>query len=72
MVGEAEKQYQIAQLTLENKTAYIQLIDKPLLPLKPTNKGVLYYFIIGGCLGVILSSVFIVLRKLYRSIMSIE
>lgn len=70
MVGEAEKQFQIAQLTLENKTAYIQLIDKPLLPLKPVNKGALYYFLVGGFIGGLLSCVYVILRKMYNSIMS--
>jgi len=70
MIVEAEKQIQIASLTLENKSEYIQLIDKPLLPLKPVNKGSLYYFLLGGLIGGLFSVIYVFLRKMYREIMS--
>lgn len=70
MVGEIEKQYQISSLALENKTAYIQLIDKPIAPLKPVNKGALFYFLLGGFLGGVLSILFLLAKKAYRDIMA--
>jgi len=70
MLGEAEKQYQIAQLTMERQSEYVQVIDRPLLPLKPVNKGKLYYFLLGGLLGGLLSSAYVVFRKMYSDIMS--
>lgn len=70
MVGEVEKQYQIASLTLENKTAYIQLIDKPIAPLKPANKGAFFYLLLGGLLGGLLSVGFLIAKKTYRDIMA--
>lgn len=69
MLGEAEKQKQFAELTLENETPYIQAIDKPILPLKPVNKSSFYYFLLGGLLGGILALSIIFCRKLYRDIM---
>ena len=70
MVGEVEKQYQIASLTLENKTSYIQLIDKPIAPLKPANKGAFFYLLLGGLLGGILAIGFLIAKKTYRDIMA--
>jgi len=70
MLGEAEKQKQIAELTLGNKTPYIQLIDRPILPLRPVNKGKIYYFLLGGLIGGFLGVTVIVLRRLYRDIMA--
>ena len=69
MLGEVEKQYQIAELTKKRTSEYIQVIDRPLLPLKPVNKGKLYYFLLGGFLGGLLSIGFLILKKTYRDIM---
>lgn len=70
MLAEAEKQYQIAQLSLESKAAYIQIIDKPLPPLRPVNKGKVYYFLLGGLIGGILSVTYVIARKMLRDIMA--
>lgn len=70
MLAEVEKQYQITQLTLESKDAYIQAIDKPLLPLKPVNKGKLYYFLLGGFLGGLFSIAYVIIKKIYLDIMA--
>lgn len=70
MLAEAEKQYQIAQITRESRSDYIQLIDKPLLPLKPVNKGRIYYFLLGGFLGGLLSIAYLTLKKIYSDIMA--
>jgi len=70
MLGEAEKQLQIAHISLENKSAFIQLIDRPLLPLKPINKGRIYYFLLGGFLGGLFAIAFVVISTMYKEIMS--
>ncbi|MBT8231126.1 MAG: hypothetical protein HKO66_16290 [Saprospiraceae bacterium] len=70
MSGKAEEQLQLAQLTLENKTPYIQVIDYPLLPLKPINRSLLFYLILGGIIGVFLSTSYVIIKKYYKSIMS--
>jgi len=70
MLGEAEKQYQLAQFALENKSAFIQVIDEPMLPLRPVNKGKLYYFLLGGLLGGIFSVAYTILKKAYQDLMS--
>ncbi len=70
MLGEMEKQYQLAQITLQNKSAFIQVIDRPIPPLKPINKGALYYFLLGGFLGGVLSVGYIVIKKGYQEIMA--
>lgn len=70
MSGEAEKQLQIAALALDNKTPYIQVIDKPLKPIKPSNKSAIYFFLLGGILGCFLAALYILLQKVYKDIMN--
>lgn len=70
MLGEAEKQKQLAELTLGTSTPYIQIIDSPILPLKPVNKSRIFYFLFGGLLGGILAISYIIIRKVYSDIMS--
>ena len=69
MLGEVEKQYQIAQLSKETKSEYIQVIDRPLAPLKPVNKGKIYYFLLGGLLGGLIGVLYTFLRKVYHDVM---
>ena len=69
MLGEIEKQYQIAQLTMERSSEFIQVIDRPILPLKPINKGRIYFFLLGGFLGGLLSIAYLVLKKSYNDLM---
>ncbi len=66
MLAEVEKQYQLAQLAKQSNDAYIQLIDDPILPLKPVNKGRLYFFLLGGLIGGILSLSYLILQKIYK------
>jgi len=70
MLGEAEKQLQISQLALESNSAFIQVIDRPILPLRPVNKGKLYYFLLGGLLGGLFSCLYVVIKKMWRDIMT--
>ena len=70
MSGKAEEQLQLAQLSLENKTPFIQVIDKPLLPLKPTNNPPVILLILGCFVGGFLATSFVILKKFYLEIMS--
>ena len=70
MVGKAEEQLQLAALTLDNKTPYIQVIDKPIPPLKPMNKSVIYFLALGILVGGFLSTAYFVFRKILNEIMS--
>jgi uncharacterized protein involved in exopolysaccharide biosynthesis len=69
MLGEAEKQKQLTELTLGSSTPYIQDIDKPILPLKPVNKSKFFYFLLGGLIGGIIAIVIILSQKVYKDIM---
>lgn len=70
MSGKAEEQLQLAQLTLDNKTPYIQVIDYPLLPLKPTNRSIFFYLILGLFLGGFLGVSYVIIKKFYNDTMS--
>ncbi len=70
MTGEVEKQYQIASLALDNKTPYIQLIDMPLKPIRPSNQSRFYYLILGGLLGGLITISYHLLRKMITDIMN--
>ena len=69
MLAEAEKQLQISELSVKSNSAFIQAIDRPIPPLRPSNKGKFYFFLLGGLLGGILSVAFVIMRKIYRDIM---
>ena len=66
MLAEVEKQYQLAQIAKQSNDAYIQLIDDPILPLKPVNKGRIYYFLLGGLVGGFLSLTYLIFKKIYQ------
>ncbi|NNE27695.1 MAG: hypothetical protein HKN09_12695 [Saprospiraceae bacterium] len=70
MIGEAEKQVQIASIALENRTPFIQLIDAPIPPIKSSSKSVLYFAVLGFFAGVFTSLLFLFARKSYRDIMN--
>lgn len=70
LYAEAEKQKQIAELSLNSKTPYIQAIDKPIEPLRPVNKGRIYYFLLGGFIGGLLSCAYIIVKKMFGEIMA--
>ena len=69
MYGEAAKNKEMADFSLQNKTPYIQIIDAPILPLNGRKKSTLKYLIIGGLIGGFLSSAFFIFRKIIRDAM---
>ena len=70
MYSEIEKQYQLATISKERTSEYIRVIDRPLLPLRPVNKGRIYYFLLGGLLGGIMSVAYLFVKKTYKDIMA--
>lgn len=61
------KNFEIADFTLKNKTPFIQLIDKPFAPLRKVKVSKLRSLLMGGILGVILASLFVIIRKIYKT-----
>jgi len=72
IIGKAEEQLQIAKIALDNKTPYIQLIDSPLPPIKPDNKSLVYYILLGLILGCLIAMVFYGSVKLIMDILQQE
>ncbi len=66
MYAEAEKNLQVADLSLKNKTPYIQMIDEPLLPIAPKKPSIIQALIKGLLLGLCLGVVFVLLKKIVR------
>lgn len=64
------KNFEIADFSLKNKTPFIQLIDKPMAPLKGKRSSLLVNLIYGLAFGVTLSILFILGRKVYRETMT--
>ena len=70
MYGEAVKNLETANFTLQNKTPFFQIIDPPVSPLDPSARGFLRSTIIGFLLGGFFACLFFVLRKIYLDTMS--
>ncbi|HHH50131.1 MAG TPA: hypothetical protein ENK52_04050 [Saprospiraceae bacterium] len=70
--GEALKNQEIADFSLKSKTPFIQTIDTPIAPLKPSKTLMTYVknLIIGGFLGGFLAVGYILVRKIFRDAMS--
>ena len=72
MISKAEEQLQLAKIALDNKTPYIQIIDTPLKPIKPENKSMLFYFVLGLLIGALLSIFYFTIIKMYTELVSYE
>ena len=70
--GEAVKNLEIADFSLKSSTPFFQVLDEPLEPISLNQKSKFKAIIIGGILGVIISSMIILLFKTYREIMTNE
>ena len=66
MYLEIVKNLEISKLTLLNQTPIIQIIDRPILPLKNEKKSKTFSALIAGFLGCFLSFAFFVFRKLFK------
>ena len=69
-LGEAKKNLEISDFALRNKTPFIQVLDKPFLPLGSSKPGVFNIILIGIILGGFLGTVLVICKKIYNDIMS--
>lgn len=69
MSGKAEEQLQIAKISLDNKTPFIQVIDMPIGPIKSNNPSLLFYALIGFIIGFIISVLVLSTLKMYKDIL---
>ncbi|MEM9820151.1 MAG: hypothetical protein AAF985_03735 [Bacteroidota bacterium] len=69
MYGEALKNLEIADFTLKNKTPFVQLIDRPIAPIKANKDSRLRGLILGGFLGGFFAVVWLIGRRTLRNIM---
>jgi uncharacterized protein involved in exopolysaccharide biosynthesis len=69
ILNELYKNLELAKVTLRKETPFIQIIDRPILPLRKERVGKLKSLIMGGMLGGLLVIVFFVIRKLYGDTM---
>jgi hypothetical protein len=67
MYNEAVKNQELAEFSLKNKIPYVQAIDTPFPPIRPTKQSKAKALIIGLVGGFFLGTLFIVLRKIYRN-----
>jgi uncharacterized protein involved in exopolysaccharide biosynthesis len=70
MYLEIIKNLEISKLTLLNQTPIIQIIDKPILPLQFEKKSKTVLALLGAFLGVFLSLIFFVFKKLFKDALS--
>ncbi len=68
--AEAYKNMEVAAFDLDLKTPYITVIDRPIAPLPKKSPNLLMDLIKGLLLGGIIGSAFVILRKIYRDVMT--
>ena len=70
MYLEIIKNLEISKITLLNRTPIIQIIDKPILPLKNESNSITILGLVGSILGCFLALLFFVFRKLFDDALS--
>lgn len=70
ILTELVKQTELARINLRKETPLIQVIDKPILPLKKEKFGKLKGLVIGGLLAVFLVTGLLIGRKVLNGVMS--
>jgi hypothetical protein len=68
ILTELVKQSELAKVTLRKETPLIQIIDKPILPLKKEKFGKAKGILMGGFLAVFLVVLFLLLRKILKGL----
>lgn len=68
MYGEVLKNLEISKMTLSQETPMIQIIDKPILPLKKDKLGKAKGIILGGILAGVLICSLLIIIEVYRRI----
>lgn len=68
ILTELVKQSELAKVTLRKETPLIQVIDRPILPLKKEKFGKLKGIVLGGFLGGFLIVCYLILRRLLKGL----
>lgn len=66
ILTELVKQTELAKVTLRKETPLIQIIDKPILPLKKEKFGRLKGIIIGGVFAGFMAVIYLIIRRLFK------
>ncbi len=69
MYGESLKNLELADFSLKTNTPFVQVIDRPLLPLSGNKPSLIKSLIIGMFLGIFLGAFFVIARNIYRETM---
>ncbi len=70
ILSELVKQTEVARVALRNETPLIQVIDRPILPLKKDKLGKLMGIIIGGFLSGVFIVMLLIVRRIFRNLLS--
>jgi len=70
MLSEVVKNLELAKISLRKETPFIQVIDRPILPLESKEVKKTTAFIVGGIIGGLLMMILLVFRKQYKNIMA--
>lgn len=66
MYGEATKNMELANFALQDNTPFIQLIDRPFLPIPPEKSSLLKRLLMGIFLGLLFGSCWIIGKKAWK------
>ena len=70
ILTELVKQAEVAKVTLRNSTPLIQVIDRPILPLKKEKFGKLKGIILGGLLAGMLIVIFLIIKRAFKQLIA--
>ncbi|MHA3787251.1 Wzz/FepE/Etk N-terminal domain-containing protein [Flavobacterium hauense] len=70
ILTELVRQTELAKVTLRKETPLIQVIDKPIYPLKKERFGKAMGVIYGGFIGGFLAAIYLIVRRLYKILMA--
>lgn len=69
-LGEAKKNLEISDFALKNKTPFIQVIDRPFMPLSDSQPGLIFSVLLGLVFGALLGILITVLRLFFKDVMT--
>ncbi|NSL89776.1 lipopolysaccharide biosynthesis protein [Chitinophaga sp. Mgbs1] len=70
MYAEVVKNLEITKMAMEQETPITQIVDTPIYPLEFTRLGKLKGIILGGLIGGMLAVIVLLLRKVYRDVLT--
>ncbi len=71
ILTELIKQTELARVALRKETPLIQVIDRPIFPLKKEKLGKLMGLVLGGILGGVIIVLLLVLKRWYKSLLAL-